>query len=392
MRQWVLSVPFELRLPLARRADALATVGRILVEEVFRWQRECARELGVSGPRSGAVQFPQRFGGSLNLNVHYHLAIPDGVFARAGANARAEFHRLPRPTQSDLEDIALNVEIRVTRWLRRKGLITDPDGVLYGNQPTERGALDACLEGSLGIGELTRVPERAGSGLDDGVDLLPDLERTARRGGHHRGFDVHAGVVASATDRKGREQLLRYCARPPLSLQRLSVTREGLVAYRLRKPWNPSRTHRVMTPVQFMARLAALVPPPRHPLVRFHGVFAPHSAWRASVVPAPGVPAHAQARLTSAEQPAGDESVAPDCADVGQRGRQGNGSASRRGDGSAALRPAGTDTSTEPSDASPMKSHGAPCALRAGSGYIDWAELLKRVKAGQTVPKRVCAR
>ena len=97
------------------------------------------------------------------------------------------------------------------------------------------------------------------------------------------------------------------------------------------------------------------------------------------MVPAPGVPAHAQASLTSAEQPAGDESVAPDCADVGQRGRQGNGSASRRGDGSAALRPAGTDTSTEPSDASPTKSHGAPCALRAGSGYIDWAELLKRV-------------
>ena len=36
-----------------------------------------------------------------------------------------------------------------------------------------------------------------------------------------------------------------------------------------------------------MARLAALVPPPRHPLIRFHGVFAPHSSWRAGVVPHP---------------------------------------------------------------------------------------------------------
>jgi hypothetical protein len=40
-----------------------------------------------------------------------------------------------------------------------------------------------------------------------------------------------------------------------------------------------------MSPVQFMARLAALVPPPRSPLIRFHGVFAPHSSWRSSVVP-----------------------------------------------------------------------------------------------------------
>jgi len=39
VRQWVLSVPFELRLLLAKRADALNTVGRIFVEEVFRWQR-----------------------------------------------------------------------------------------------------------------------------------------------------------------------------------------------------------------------------------------------------------------------------------------------------------------------------------------------------------------
>jgi hypothetical protein len=39
-----------------------------------------------------------------------------------------------------------------------------------------------------------------------------------------------------------------------------------------------------MTPTQFLARLCALIPPPRHPLVRFHGVFAPHSSWRSQVV------------------------------------------------------------------------------------------------------------
>jgi hypothetical protein len=37
--------------------------------------------------------------------------------------------------------------------------------------------------------------------------------------------------------------------------------------------------------VDFLARLAALIPPPRHPLIRFHGVLAPHSSWRKTVVP-----------------------------------------------------------------------------------------------------------
>lgn len=39
-----------------------------------------------------------------------------------------------------------------------------------------------------------------------------------------------------------------------------------------------------MEPYQFLARLCALIPPPRHPLIRFHGVLAPNSAWRKEVV------------------------------------------------------------------------------------------------------------
>lgn len=42
----------------------------------------------------------------------------------------------------------------------------------------------------------------------------------------------------------------------------------------------------VRVTVDGLARLAALVPPPRMHLTRFHGVFAPHSQWRAAVTPA----------------------------------------------------------------------------------------------------------
>lgn len=42
-----------------------------------------------------------------------------------------------------------------------------------------------------------------------------------------------------------------------------------------------------MSPMQFMGKVAALVPPPRSYLVRFHGVFGPHSKHRAWIVAAP---------------------------------------------------------------------------------------------------------
>ena len=156
----------------------------------------------------------------------------------------------------------VNVEMRVVSWLRRHGFLND-DSSEPPADPAARSALEACLLGSLGLGELSALPSRHGP-TDDGHDSLLAPPRSQRRGGHSRGFDVHAGVVVSATDRDGRERLLRYCARPPLSLERLSVLDDGRIAYAIRKPWG-NETHRVMSPLQFLARLAALIPPPRHP-------------------------------------------------------------------------------------------------------------------------------
>ena len=42
--------------------------------------------------------------------------------------------------------------------------------------------------------------------------------------------------------------------------------------------------------MDFMARLAALLAPPKMPLVRYHGVFASRSSWRKLVTPKPRAP------------------------------------------------------------------------------------------------------
>jgi hypothetical protein len=75
---------------------------------------------------------------------------------------------------------------------------------------------------------------------------------------------------------------------PALSEQRLSLTAGGKVRYQLKTPYNDGTTHVVFEPLDFLARLAALVPRPRVNLTRYHGVFAPNSAPRALVAKGPG--------------------------------------------------------------------------------------------------------
>ena len=52
-----------------------------------------------------------------------------------------------------------------------------------------------------------------------------------------------------------------------------------------------------MTPLEFMQRLAALVPRPRLHLIRFHGVLAPNAGLRAAVVPGPAQDTSAKGRV-----------------------------------------------------------------------------------------------
>ncbi|WP_437977626.1 transposase [Sorangium sp. So ce295] len=79
---------------------------------------------------------------------------------------------------------------------------------------------------------------------------------------------------------------MRYCSRPTFALDRIELLPDGRIAYLLKTP-RRGRTHRVMSPMEFMARLAALIPPPKIPLVRYQRVFAPRSSWRSLVRPKP---------------------------------------------------------------------------------------------------------
>ena len=104
---------------------------------------------------------------------------------------------------------------------------------------------------------------------------------------NNQGFSLHAGVHCAAEDRNGIEQLCRYITCPAISNERLSINRDGNAVLKLKTPWRNGTTHIVLTPMEFMQRLAALIPRPRLHLIRFHGVLASNAKFRSQVVPVP---------------------------------------------------------------------------------------------------------
>ena len=75
-------------------------------------------------------------------------------------------------------------------------------------------------------------------------------------------------------------------SRPAVATPRLSLSSTGKVLYTLKTPYRDGTTQVAFAPVDFIARLAALVPKPRVNLTRFHGVLAPNHRWRGLVTPA----------------------------------------------------------------------------------------------------------
>ncbi|MCX5789720.1 MAG: transposase [Elusimicrobia bacterium] len=101
----------------------------------------------------------------------------------------------------------------------------------------------------------------------------------------HSGFSLHAATRVVADDRAALERLLYYCARPAVSARRLTYRREESLAVYRSKDNRSGRDLRLVYPaVDFIGRLARLIPPPRKNIVRYYGALGPNSPLRPLVV------------------------------------------------------------------------------------------------------------
>jgi len=114
-----------------------------------------------------------------------------------------------------------------------------------------------------------------------------------------------SATQACASDDRGpaRAPPALTCARPPFALERLEATGVERRVYHLSKPGPDGSTELLLTPLEFIDRLAVLIPPPRLHRHRYHGVLAPNAPLRAALTALAGDAA------ATPEQPAVAEPV-----------------------------------------------------------------------------------
>jgi hypothetical protein len=193
--------------------------------------------------------------------------VPDGVWVPLADEVR--FVALPPPSQEEVERLVAVVRQRVLRLLENRGALPaeGPDDVKQAYQVHS-------------LQQRLRFPE---------MDVRPP-PRKVPRCAFQEGFSLHANTHLHANDREGLERLCRYGARGALALERFEEGEGDTLLYRMKRAMPDEATHLRFTGLELLRRMAALVPPPRRNLVRFHGVVAPGARLRPSLVPAAAAP------------------------------------------------------------------------------------------------------
>ena len=245
IRQWVLTVPFPLRFPLAFDGKLLGEVLRIFMDTVTSWYRERQGDRGLPGGQCGAVAVIQRASSDLRCNPHVHAIFLDGVYAPDVDGKGHMFHPAPGPSQLDVEQVVQRTSKRILRFLQRRGvisLVTAPgDGEVTVVGDESMGERDPLLARLLGAATAGAPPAGwANKRKPVRIVLDPD-DRPVTKGtlcSQDHGFNLHAATRVAANDKPGRETLCRYILRPPLANARLHILPDGNVKLEFKRPWS----------------------------------------------------------------------------------------------------------------------------------------------------------
>jgi len=155
VRQWVLSFPHALRYRLAYDSHLITDVLDIFIKTVFASLIRRAAEFGaVRKPQCGAVSFIQRFGSALDLNVHIHAILLNGIYA-ADDEGRPHFQALLSPDNEEVARVTASLAKAITDFLRRRGLGPERDreesDPLSRDQPWLAGLYAASVLGRIAV-------------------------------------------------------------------------------------------------------------------------------------------------------------------------------------------------------------------------------------------------
>ena len=302
IRQWVVSLPIPLRYWCASNTKLTARINKIAVNEINRYYFSKAKALGYNKKElhTGLITFVQRFGSSLNLNVHFHILALDGVYLdRSDRKLSPEFISIKSPSETDLEVVVKKIAMKSVRALRKLGYLDDATeevlatglDPLFIDEPEHALAMAASVKQRIAFGDRRGQKVRTikhyihrAFGYEEDEVITKGTRCVAVNG-----FSLHAATRIKKGRRQALEQLIRYAARGPFSHKRLTIESDGDLRYTLKTPWNDGTVAIKLSPEELIEKLAALVPIPRFNLFRYSGVFAPNHNLRSQIVPSPKI-------------------------------------------------------------------------------------------------------
>ena len=190
VRQWVLTLPYRLRYRLAWDHALCRAVLGVFTRTLLAFHARTARANGIRAGQTGTLTVIQRFGSGLQLNVHFHTLVLDGVFSES----RPGQHPAPPPSDDDVAQVLVTVRSRVRGCSPVTPLEPDDDSAsadpLSDTSPVRAGLVSASVQGRVALGP------RAGARVRR-VGDEPDLGHVTARGPRQAqlgGFDLHANV------------------------------------------------------------------------------------------------------------------------------------------------------------------------------------------------------
>ena len=269
VRQWVLSLPIALRLLLAAQPKLVTPVLQVVHRVITR---HLIGQVGLKADEadSGAVTLIQRFGSAANLNIHLHCLVLDGVYRR-GSDGEPLFVEASTPTDEALQAVLHKIITRMMKLLTRRGVLIEEQGQTYladNDADSDEARVLRPLQAAACTYRIAFGP-RAGRKVLTVQGAMPrEADFKQNLCADIDGFSLHAAVRCGADERQALEQLCRYITRPALANERVQTDAAGQVVLKLKTPWRDGSSHLVMSPLEFMQRLAALVPRPRLHLIR----------------------------------------------------------------------------------------------------------------------------
>lgn len=203
--------------------------------------------------------------------------------------------KTPAPSNDDVAHVIQNIRRRVLAHLRKKGYINkhgkealnpilDP---LIDDSPFLKEALSASAGGKIAFGENAGKKVRkihSGFGYEEEVPFAKG-ELCCSIGG----FNIHGARKIKKQDRHKLRDLISYMGRGAIANERIDINKSGDVIYTLKRSYSDSTQKLIFTPLEFLEKLSAIIPPPKIHLINYTGCFAPHFAQREKIILKPHV-------------------------------------------------------------------------------------------------------